>query len=136
MPSDVRVSTDVPGSSASTPAYRAGQRVVSCGPSRSSATSRVGPTPRITSETGSWRARSSQMSGARVSHALEVRNESRRRGMRMDSTSSGRRTAFRPGCIRDLVRVQLPSVVLVLHHVEPALGVVDGEHHAVEGVTV
>jgi hypothetical protein len=44
MPKEVNVSTAEPGSSASTLAYRAAQREVSCGPSRRAVITIVGPT--------------------------------------------------------------------------------------------
>ena len=48
MPNDVSVMTAEPGSSASTLAYRADQRDVSCGPSSSAVETIVGPMDRMT----------------------------------------------------------------------------------------
>ena len=51
MPKEVSVITAEPGSSASTLAYRADQREVSCGPSRRAVETMVGPMDRMTSAT-------------------------------------------------------------------------------------
>src|SRR5215510_14822901 len=59
MPKEVSVSTAEPGSSASTLAYRAAQRELSCGPSSKGVITAVGPTDRMTSATLSIWARSS-----------------------------------------------------------------------------
>ena len=59
MPKDVSVMTAEPGSSASTLAYRADQRDVSCGPSSRAVETIVGPMDRMSSATSSFCARSS-----------------------------------------------------------------------------
>jgi hypothetical protein len=58
IPNEVRVSTTEPGSSASTLAYRAAHRDVSCGPSSKTVKTTVGPTARMTSASSSLTARS------------------------------------------------------------------------------
>src|SRR5262245_22725779 len=75
IPMLVRVSTEDPGSSARTVAYRADHLEVNWGPSMSSVITKVGPTARTKFATGSCLARSSQISIQRTSHLLAVMND-------------------------------------------------------------